>query len=154
MQIDIDFPGGARVDAHVGPFTVHTDQTTQDGGDSSAPTPFDMFLAAIGTCAGFYVQAFCRQRGIATEELHLIQRIEVDPGSGHVSRINLEIQLPPNFPEKYTAAVIRAAEQCTVKRHLEHPPVFEICTSLREPSPFETIASEIASHGGYGELNR
>jgi len=129
MQIDVDFPGGVRVDAHFGAFTVHTDQSPGNGGDGSALSPFDLFLSATATCAGFYVVSFCRQRGIATTGLHLVQRLEVDPASGHVLKILIEIQLPPDFPDKYRAAVMRAAEQCTVKKHLEHPPVFEIGTS-------------------------
>ncbi len=133
MQIDVDFPGGVRVDAHFGPFTVHTDQTAADGGEDSAPSPFDLFLAATATCAGFYVASFCRQRGIDPSTLHLIQRLELDPASGHVAKILIEIQLPPDFPPKYRAAVVRAAEQCTVKKHLEHPPAFEIVTALPEP---------------------
>jgi ribosomal protein S12 methylthiotransferase accessory factor len=52
--------------------------------------------------------------------------MEQDPSSGLVSRIDLDIQLPPDFPERYRAAVIRAAEQCTVKKHLEHPPVIDV----------------------------
>ncbi len=133
MQIDVDFPGGVRVDARFGPFTVHTDQTVDDGGEDSAPSPFDLFLAATATCAGFYVVSFCRQRGIDTSALHLTQRHEVDPPTGHVTKILIEIQLPPDFPPKYRAAVVRAAEQCTVKKHLEHPPSFEIATSYPEP---------------------
>ncbi len=132
MEIDVDFPGGVRVDAHFGSFTVHTDQTTRDGGEGSAPSPFDLFLAATATCAGFYVQRFCRQRGIDTAGMHLVQRLEVDPTSGHVTKIQIEIQLPADFPDKYKTAVIRAAEQCTVKKHLEHPPAFEIVTSQLE----------------------
>jgi len=134
MQIDVTFPGGAKVDAHFGAFTVHTDQTFSDGGDNTAPSPFDLFLAATATCAGFYVQSFCRKRGIDTADLHLVQRLEVDPDTGHVTRIMIEIQLPPDFPVKYEAAVIRAAEQCTVKKHLEHPPAFEIAACRPELS--------------------
>jgi ribosomal protein S12 methylthiotransferase accessory factor len=132
MQIDVDFPGGVRVDAHFGQFTVQTDQTVEDGGGGSAPSPFDMFLAATATCAGFYVASFCQQRGIDSAGLHLVQRLEVDPASGHVVKILIEIQLPSDFPVKYRSAVMRAAEQCTVKKHLEHPPAFEITTSLPE----------------------
>lgn len=132
MQIDVDFPGGARVDAHFGTFTIHTDQAVQDGGEGSAPSPFDLFLASTAACAGFYVQRFCRQRGIATEALRLTQRLEVDPATGHVVKLLLEIQLPPDFPPKYQAAVVRAAEQCTVKKHLEHPPVFEVVAAWPE----------------------
>jgi len=132
MEIDVNFPGGVRVDAHFGAFTVHTDQTTRDGGEESAPSPFDLFLAATATCAGYYVQRFCRQRGIDTAGMHLVQRLDVDPASGHVTKIRVEIQLSAGFPDKYKMAVIRAAEQCTVKKHLEHPPAFEIVTSQLE----------------------
>jgi len=132
MEIVIDFPSGARVDAHFGQFTVKTDQPSQGGGASSAPTPFDTFLASIGTCAGIYVLGFCRQRGIATDGIRLIQRMQVDPATGLVSKILLDIQLPPEFPEKYKAAVIRSADQCKVKKHFERPPVFEIATTPTE----------------------
>jgi ribosomal protein S12 methylthiotransferase accessory factor len=45
-----------------------------------------------------------------------------------IERIGLEIQLPADFPEKYRDSVIRAAELCTVKKHLEHPPAIEVTT--------------------------
>jgi ribosomal protein S12 methylthiotransferase accessory factor len=135
MQMVIDFPGGARVDAHFGPHTVLTDQPPQGGGEGSAPTPFAMFLASIGTCAGIYVLGFCRQRGIPTEGLRLLQDLETDPASGMVSRVMLDIEVPADFPEKYKASLVRAAEQCAVKKHLEHPPTFEVRTSVPRPVP-------------------
>ena len=132
MEMVIDFPGGARVDAHFGPYTVATDQPHQGGGQGSAPTPFATFLASVGTCAGFYVSGFCRQRGIPTDGIRLVQRLEVNPLNGMVSKILLDIQLPPDFPEKYKAAVIRSADQCAVKKHFQQPPQFEISTTTVE----------------------
>ena len=122
----IDFPGGAQVDAHFGPYTITTDQPPQGGGMGSAPTPFATFLASIGTCAGIYVLGFCRQRGISAEGIRLVQGLEVNRSNGMVSKVKLDIQLPPDFPEKYKTAVIRSAEQCAVKKHFEQPPQFEI----------------------------
>jgi ribosomal protein S12 methylthiotransferase accessory factor len=132
MEMVIDFPGGARVDAHFGPYTVRTDQPYRGGGQDSAPTPFATFLASVGTCAGIYVSGFCRQRGIPTDGIRLVQRLEVNPLNGMVGKILLDIQLPPDFPEKYKAAVIRSADQCAVKKHFEQPPQFEISTSMVE----------------------
>ena len=128
MEMTITFPGGARVDAEFGPYTVHTDQPPQGGGDGSAATPFATFLASIGTCVGIYVLGFCRQRGLSTDGIRVVQRMSADPVSGLVTRIRLDIHVPPDFPEKYRPALIRAAEQCAVKKHLEHPPQFEIAT--------------------------
>jgi ribosomal protein S12 methylthiotransferase accessory factor len=133
MELIIDFPGGARVDAHFGPYTVMTDQPPQGGGEGSAPTPFATFLASIGTCAGIYVLGFCKQRGLPTDGLRLVQNLEVDRSTGMVSRVMLDIELPPSFPEKYRDAVIRSAEQCAVKKHFERPPKFEISTTTAEP---------------------
>jgi ribosomal protein S12 methylthiotransferase accessory factor len=134
MRIDIRFPGGARVDASFDAHVIRTDQPPHQGGNDSAPTPFATFLASIGTCAGIYVLGFCRQRGIPTEGIHLAEEIDVDPLSGMVRKIRLEIDLPSDFPAKYRAALIRSAEQCAVKKHLEHPPEIEVTTRV-EPQP-------------------
>jgi putative redox protein len=130
MEMMIDFPGGARVDAHFGSFTIHTDQPSEDTGDGSAPTPFDTFLASLGTCAGVYVLGFCRMRGLSAEGIRLVQSARINPTTRLIDSISLDIQLPKGFPEKYKAAVIRAAEQCKVKKHFEHPPHISVSTSL------------------------
>ncbi|GAB4488420.1 MAG: OsmC family protein [Anaerolineales bacterium] len=124
MEMLIDFPGGARVDAHFGPFTVKTDQPPA----ATAPTPFATFLASIGTCAGIYVLGFCQQRGLPTEGIRIIQRMYSNPFSGMVEKIDLEIQVPPTFPEKYRPSLIRSAELCAVKKHFETPPQIDVTT--------------------------
>jgi len=128
MEMIIDFPGGARVDAHFGQYTVPTDQPPQGGGEGSAPTPFALFLSSMGTCAGIYVLGFCRQRGLSTEGIRIVQRMHSNPFTGMVSQVDLEIQVPPDFPEKYRPSLIRSAELCAVKKHFEQPPSFEITT--------------------------
>jgi putative redox protein len=128
MEMIIDFPGGARVDAHFGPFTVHTDQPPQ----SSAPSPFDTFLASLGTCAGIYALGFCQQRGLPTEGMRIVQRMFRDRTTGMITKIDLEIQTPPGFPEKYLPALIRSVELCAVKKHIENPPEFEVTTRAVE----------------------
>ncbi len=123
MDMIIDFPGGARVDAHYGGFVVPTDQPPSGGGQGSAATPFLTFLSTIGTCAGIYVLGFCRQRGIPTDNIRLVQRMWSDPYTGLVTQVQVTIELPETFPAKYVDAVVRAADQCAVKKHFEHPPV-------------------------------
>jgi putative redox protein len=124
MEMLIDFPGGSRVDAHFGPFTVHTDQPPE----ASAPTPFETFLASLGTCAGIYVLGFCRQRGLSAEGIRILQRMHTNQMTGMVDKVGLEIQVPSSFPAKYHDALIRSAELCAVKKHFENPPQFEITT--------------------------
>ena len=130
MEMEVTFPGGARVDAHFGPYTVQTDQPAAGGGEGSAPTPFALFLASFGTCAGIYVLGFLRQRGLPTDGVRLIQRALRNPSTGMTERVEIEIQLPAGFPEKYREAVVRSAEQCAVKKHLEAPPAIEVSARI------------------------
>jgi len=132
MEMIIDFPGGARVDAHYGSYTIMTDQPPAGGGQGEAPTPFALFLASMGTCAGIYVLGFCNQRNLPTEGIRILQRVHRDRQTGMIGQVDLDIQVPPTFPEKYRSSLIRSAQLCAVKKHLENPPEFEITTSVTE----------------------
>ncbi len=128
MEMIIDFPGGLKVDAHFGSFTIETDQPPSN----SAPTPFEVFLSSIGTCAGIYVLGFCRQRNLPTEGIRIVQHNHPNKMTGMMDKIDLEIQVPPTFPAQYYEALVRSAELCKVKKTLEHPPVFEVKTKMVE----------------------
>lgn len=131
MDMTITFSGGKKVQAEYNGFTHKTDQPLAGGGENSAPSPFELFLASLGTCAGFYVLSFCQQRGIDMAGIELRQKMEFDPQTHLITQINIEIVLPAVFPEKYRAAVIQAAQLCTVKKHLENPPKFNLFTTIR-----------------------
>lgn len=128
--MEIVFPGGKRVDAKYKGFTIKTDQPVSLGGEGTAPTPFELFLASIGTCTAVYVLSFCQKRGIPTENIKLILKKEVNEETDTVTKISIEIQVPKDFPENYKGALIKVAEKCKVKKHIEDsPPKFEIYTA-------------------------
>lgn len=131
--MEIFFTGGKVVSAIAGDHTIVTDQPLSNGGENSAPAPFDLYLASIGTCAGIYVKSFCDRRNLSPDGIKIIQNTEFDPEERIPTRISLDIQLPPDFPEKYRDAVINAAGLCLVKKSINKPPVFEITTSTKEP---------------------
>jgi ribosomal protein S12 methylthiotransferase accessory factor len=126
----VTFPGGKRVDADYKGFLIQTDQSPAGGGEGSAPEPFALFLASIATCAGIYVKGYCDAREIPTEGLGLEMHIERDEQRRRVAKLVLDITLPDGFPEKHRDAVIRAADLCTVKKHMLEPPAFEIRTRV------------------------
>ena len=128
MDMEIYFPGGKRVYADFAGFTIETDQPVAGGGDGSAPAPFDLFLASIGTCAGIYALGFMQQRGIDPSGSRLTMRTQREPDTGMIGKIDLELKLPAEFPDKYRSAIVNAMNLCTVKKHLLQPPEFEIAT--------------------------
>jgi len=126
QDIVVTFPGGKRVDAQVGAYVVHTDQPTELGGEGSAAAPFELFLASLASCAGIYALAFCQARKLSTVGLSLTQRHELDPETKLPTRITLALQLPEGFPEMYRAAIVRAVENCKVKKTVAAQPAFEV----------------------------
>ena len=124
MQMKIFFPGNQKVYADYQGITIQTDQSVQSGGEGSAPAPFDLFLASMGTCVGIYVLRFCQARKLDTEGLEIIQAWDYDRETRLIKTINFDIKLPSGFPEKYHDAIIKTANLCAVKKHLANPPTF------------------------------
>jgi ribosomal protein S12 methylthiotransferase accessory factor len=127
--MEITLGEGRKVSAEYNGHIIQTDQPLQYGGEDSAPAPFDLFLASLGTCAGFYVKIFCLKRNIPTDNIKIVQTMFVDENTAMISDIKIDIKLPADFPEKYKDAVVNSANLCAVKKHIQNPPLFEIVTS-------------------------
>ena len=125
-KLEVYFSGRKRIDAKIGDFIVHTDQSIDNGGEGTAPEPFQLFLASIATCAGIYALEFCRARGISGEGMTLTMSYEWDEKKHAIDTMHIELKLPPGFPDQYKKAVVRAMDLCTVKKHIIHPPEFVI----------------------------
>jgi putative redox protein len=127
--MEITFEGGKVVTALYNGHSIRTDQPLDKGGGNVAPSPFDLFMASIGTCAGIYVKSFCDKRGIPVDNIRIFQKMVWDEKTDLPLDITIEIQLPPDFPEKYRESVVSAAELCKVKKSIANPPVFKIITT-------------------------
>ncbi len=138
MDMRVYFEGGAKVSADYKGFIVRTDQPVQSGGENTAPSPFDLFLVSIGTCAGIYVLRFMEQRRLQTQGVEILLTMERNPETHLVTKITTKVVLPDGFPEKYITALINAVNLCTVKKHLLNPPelrtVIEVAGKMVEES--------------------
>ena len=129
MKYDITLGGNKKVDAHYRGFIIHSDQPVTSGGDNTALSPFELFLASIGMCTGFYVSAFCQSRSISTDNIKITQTVIRNDATHMIEKVIIDINLPPDFPEKYKAAVIKTAQSCSVKKFLDSPPEIQISTN-------------------------
>jgi putative redox protein len=126
MNMKITFEGKKKVNAEFNGQIIPTDQPIQAGGEGTAPAPFTLFLASIGTCAGIYIRSFCDQRNISTDNISIIQSINYNYKTRLIDNIKLIVNLPADFPEKYKPAVLNAVNLCAVKEHLKNPPSINV----------------------------
>lgn len=119
-EVIMSFPGGRKVVAQVGGHQVLTDQPVEHGGENAGPSPYSLFIASIGACAGFYALTFFQKRELNHAGLQVIARPRSNEGT--LSEVELEVQVPADFPEKYRGALLRSIEQCSVKRAIQAQP--------------------------------
>ena len=127
-MMEITFPGGVAVNAEFDGFTVASDQPASNGGNNLAPSPFKLFLASIGTCAGFYAVSFCQQREIDTTDMRITLDTVRNSDTHRLDQIKIIVHLPDGFPEKYKKTLLRVIDQCTVKKAIFDPPEFIVET--------------------------
>ena len=130
--MSVHFPGGKRVNAIFDGFEVETDQSPDNGGDGTAPEPFDLFMASLATCAGIFVLGFCQKRDIPTDGIRITQSWDLEGDKKQLTDVRINIEVPPDFPEKYHGALVRVAEKCKVKKTMEEPPQFTVQTVVTE----------------------
>lgn len=125
-EFSLAFPGGKKVEVIYGKHRVLTDQPVENGGDDEAMAPFDLFMASIISCSGIYALSFLRQRNLNTEGLNIRMYPVWNNDEHRISEIQLEVDTPEDFPEKYKGALINVIGACAVKRHLETPPEIKV----------------------------
>lgn len=126
MELKVNFPGDKKVDAYYQGFTIKTDQPIDEGGEGSAPEPFSLFIASIGTCTGYYVLSFCQSRKISTDNIELKLNFEKNTEKNLIENMAIDIIVPDDFPKNYKNALIKTASLCSVKKHLDNPPEINI----------------------------
>jgi putative redox protein len=129
MEIKVSFKGGRKVAAEAGGYEIVTDQTTREGGEGSAPSPYMLFLSSLATCGSYFVLDFCLARGIDPDSVKMKMDYFWDKEmkeKGEPPKFDFAIEANGAFDEKYLPALERAVSQCAVKKAIEAGPVFTV----------------------------
>ncbi|MCX7830962.1 MAG: OsmC family protein [Acidobacteria bacterium] len=133
MELKISFVENQQVSVNVGDFEILTDQPKQYGGDEKAPSPYQLFLASIAACGGYYVLTFCKARNIDLKGINMkMVYLWEDKNSGS-PMFEIKIELPEGFDEKYVVPLQKSVEQCAVKRAIQSSPIFKVSVEKKAP---------------------
>lgn len=114
----ITFVGNKKVNVEVKGFNILTDQKKENGGDASAPTPIDLFLASLGSCSGVFVLNFLKMHYLP-ETVYLTLNPVWNINEYVIEKIELVIHLPAGFPAGFDNALVEVAKRCLVARHVK-----------------------------------
>jgi uncharacterized OsmC-like protein len=118
---------GFAQDVHVGPHRLQADEPNADGGTEIGPSPYDLLLAALGTCTSMTVGLYARRKNWPLEnvtvslrhsKIHAADCAECETKNGKIDRIEREIELTGSLTDEQRSKLMEIADLCPVHRTL------------------------------------
>jgi putative redox protein len=129
IQVVRDRRSRMRHDIHVGPNSLATDLSVEAGGDASAPTPHDLYDAALGACTALTTLWYAKNRNIPVEGITVAVDRDASQERAGVYRLTVVITLTGSLSAEQRQDLLRAAEKCPVHK-LMTDVTTEIATTL------------------------
>ena len=101
---------------------LYVDQPTADGGDDTAPTPTELFVASLASCVAFYARRYLRRHGLPEEGLSVSAEAEMGSKPARVASMRVTVTLPDGVPDEKRQALLAVASHCTVHNTLTQAP--------------------------------
>jgi uncharacterized OsmC-like protein len=122
--------GGDKYAIDIRGHRVHVDQPLNAGGDDTAPTPTELFVASLGLCVAFHAGRFLDRHGIdrAGLAVHATWRM-AEGRPTRVGQIAVTVTPPHAMPSERLPAFLAVTKGCTVHHSLAQPPTVDISIS-------------------------
>ncbi|HEY5181974.1 MAG TPA: OsmC family protein [Dermatophilaceae bacterium] len=126
----VEHRGGDQFDINVRGHVVRVDQPVKDGGDDTAPTPTELFIASLASCVAFYARRYLARHDLPTDGLAVEATFEMGARPARVAGIDLRLIVPGGVPAERLDALLAVATHCTVHNTLNSTP--EVSVTLAD----------------------
>ena len=111
IEMTVNYVADSKlIETSIGEFTV-----LSDGGDRVEPSPGALFVAGLVACTASTARGYCNRHGLPFP-VGMKVYASIDEDTGLIESIDGEVVVPPDFPQEYLDALMRAACACTVKK--------------------------------------
>ena len=121
--MDVRFVAGEAYEVTVRGHRLVVNQPADAGGQDSAPTPTELFVASLATCVAFYAGRYLTRHGYSREGLAVSVGYEMATDRpARVGGVRLTVRVPAGLPPQRWAALRAVVSHCTVHNSLAVPP--------------------------------
>jgi uncharacterized OsmC-like protein len=121
--LEARFVAGEAYEVTVRGHRLVVDQPADAGGQDSGPTPTELFVASLASCAAFYAGRFLTRHGYSRDGLAVSAGYEMaSDRPARVRNVRLIVRVPAGLPPERWAALRAVASHCTVHNTLTSPP--------------------------------
>jgi len=122
--------GDDRFAVDVRGHTLLVDQPVSHGGQDTAPTPTELFVAGLASCVAFYARRYLARHDIPGDGFAVTAEFVLADKPARVSDIVVVITPPAALPADRLQAFLAVASHCTVHNSLAQPPNVNISLAL------------------------
>jgi putative redox protein len=135
-------PSGYVQTISIGPHLLQAGEPRNSGGNDEGPNPYELLLAALGSCASITIRMHADRkqwplRGVhvcvSYAKVHAEDCADCDTKSGMVDRIEIGISLNGDLSQEQQRGLLEIANKCPVHRILVSE--VQICSRLVVASP-------------------
>jgi uncharacterized OsmC-like protein len=121
--MDVRFVAREAYEVTVRGHRLVIDQPAGAGGQDSAPTPTELFVASLATCVAYYAGRYLTRHGYSRDGLAVSVGYEMaSDRPARVSAVRLAVRVPADLPPERWAALRAVVSHCTVHNSLVVPP--------------------------------
>lgn len=129
MEVLVKHENGFRFSAVCRGYTVTSGRGEDGNKERDGMWPVQLFEASIGICIGGYVLNFCKENGIAYDDMtvELSRHIETDSSgttasgakTSRTTRIDAKIRLSAKLSQQQSEGIIKAADSCHITKSIK-----------------------------------
>ena len=118
----VEHQGDDKFTIQIRGHVVTVDQPEDIGGEDTAPTPTELFVAGLVSCVAFYARRYLRRHHLDEEGLVVEASYRMGEKPARVAGVDIQLIPPASLPDERREAFLAVARHCTVHNSLEMPP--------------------------------
>ncbi|MGO8793657.1 MAG: OsmC family protein [Candidatus Sulfotelmatobacter sp.] len=126
MEVTIEHLGAQQFVIKARQHSLLSDQPLENAGHDEGMTPPELFLASLGSCAGFYAAQYLRKFKLAAEGTCVTVTAEKLKDPARLGNFRIAVESPIALTDQQRAGVENAVHHCLIHNTLLHPPKIEI----------------------------
>ena len=126
MEVSVEPLGSVQFEIRARSHVIVSDQPAENFGHDEGMTPPELFLASLGSCAGFYAAQYLRKHRLATQGTKVRVTADKVKDPARIDNFRIEVEVSGELSDAHRAGVEEAVHHCLIHNTLLHPPKIQI----------------------------